>query len=52
MEHHLTHLGLGYAGRGHDCLREICGNQLCSVVLSGAKLQLAPLGKSLNLRVA
>jgi len=32
-------------------VREICGNQLCSVVLRRAKLQRAPLGKLLNLQV-
>jgi hypothetical protein len=32
-------------------LREICGSQLCSVVLRGAKLQRAPLGKLMNLQV-
>jgi len=36
MKHHFTHVGLGSAGRSHDCLREICGNQPCSVVLRGA----------------
>jgi hypothetical protein len=32
-------------------LREICGNQLCSVVLRRANVQRAPLGKLLNLRI-
>jgi len=37
-------------GEGREVLA-YSENQLCSVALSGAKLQRAPLGKLLNLRV-
>jgi hypothetical protein len=33
-------------------LREICGSQLCSVVLRRANVQRAPLGKLLNLQIS